>query len=408
MSPASTLPQIDGEQLLVDLERLAAFGRRAGGGIDRPAYSEADQAARAWVASRLSELGLDVRRDAAGNTIARLAGADPELPAIAIGSHTDTVPNGGMFDGALGVTAGIAVARALREAGVRLRHPLEVINFASEEAVVATTLGSRAMAGRFDAAELDQPAWDGRPVRMHLSEAGLDPARVLEARRQPGELCCYFELHPEQGRELERIGADIGVVTGIVAVRRYLVSFRGRAGHAGTTAMIDRHDALVAAAPLVGEVRKTAMDYGIVGTVGSLQVKPGVANVIPEWVELTLELRSLDQTKLDQAEAALRAFAEAAGGEWRVASVEPPAATDPRLQAIIVNVCERLGLTYHPLPSGAAHDAMHVGALAPQAMIFVPSRDGISHAPDEYTDPQHCVNGARVLLAAVLAADQAF
>lgn len=299
MSPASTLPQIDGEQLLVDLERLAAFGRRAGGGIDRPAYSEADQAARAWVASRLSELGLDVRRDAAGNTIARLAGADPELPAIAIGSHTDTVPNGGMFDGALGVTAGIAVARALREAGVRLRHPLEVINFASEEAVVATTLGSRAMAGRFDAAELDQPAWDGRPVRMHLSEAGLDPARVLEARRQPGELCCYFELHPEQGRELERIGADIGVVTGIVAVRRYLVSFRGRAGHAGTTAMIDRHDALVAAAPLVGEVRKTAMDYGIVGTVGSLQVKPGVANVIPEWVELTLELRSLDQTKLD-------------------------------------------------------------------------------------------------------------
>lgn len=298
-------PELDAARLLADLDALAQIGRAADGALNRIAYGPADQAGRAWVAEQMRALGMRVRADAAGNTIGLYPGA-ADLPPIALGSHTDTVPNGGNYDGALGVVAALACARALHAAGARLRHPLEVINFAAEEATMAGgTTGSQAMAGLFNPAIVEQAAWDGRPVREHLRAAGLDPDAVGEARRAPGSLAAYLELHIEQGDVLTAASVPIGIVEGFVGIRRYAVTFQGYANHAGTTPMHRRQDALVAAAPFVTAVRDLAVAYGIVATIGTLTVHPGAPNVIPGRVELIVETRGLDAAVLDQAEAAL-------------------------------------------------------------------------------------------------------
>ncbi|MHC4800479.1 MAG: hydantoinase/carbamoylase family amidase, partial [Planctomycetota bacterium] len=244
-------PVLHGEQLLRDLETLAQIGADPGGGLNRIAYNPADQEARAWVEAQMHAVGMTVRTDAAGNSIGLYPGNDPNLPSIAFGSHTDTVPNGGRFDGALGVLAALACVRALYEAGVHLRHPVEVINFVAEEATMSGgTLGSRAMAGFPDVTNIvSQPAWDGLPVADHLHTAGLDPATITQARRPKDSLAAYLELHIEQGGALEAAQVPIGVVEGIVGIRRYAVTFHGYTNHAGTTPMIGRQDALVMAAP---------------------------------------------------------------------------------------------------------------------------------------------------------------
>ena len=263
------------------------------------------------------------------------------------------------------------------------------------------TLGSRAMSGQWDAAMAGAPAWDGRPVREHLLEAGLDPGRIAAAARRPGSLAAYLELHIEQGATLEQDGIDVGLVTGIVGIRRYAVSFEGEANHAGTTPMDRRRDALVAAAPFVLHVREVALRHGLVGTVGTLKVHPGASNVIPGRVDLTAEIRGLDDSVLDRAEADLRGLAE-----LRLLSREPPVACSPPLVAALERAAAGLGLSSRPMASGAGHDAMCVAALCPVAMLFVPSRGGVSHSPLEFTEPGHCVNGARVLLAALLDLDR--
>ena len=263
------------------------------------------------------------------------------------------------------------------------------------------TLGSRAMSGQWDPAIVDARAWDGRPVREHLRAAGLDPQRVGEAARPPGSVGAYLELHIEQGATLEQDGIDIGLVTGIVGIRRYSVVFEGEANHAGTTPMDRRRDALVAAAPFVGRVREVAMRHGIVGTVGTLQVHPGASNVIPGRVELGLEIRGLHETILDGAEHDLRQLAQ-----LRPVSRKPPVASSELVLAGLDRACEAAGLSRRRMPSGAGHDAMCMAALGPEAMLFVPSRGGVSHSPLEFTEPGHCVNGARVLLAALLDLDQ--
>ena len=391
---------IDPARLLADLDELARIGATESGGVTRVAYSEADRAGREWVAAKLREVGLEVSADPAGNLIGRLEGAE-SLPPLAIGSHTDTVPEGGRFDGALGVVAAIACARALAGGHKRLRHPLEVLDFASEEATMSGgTLGSRAMSGQWDAAMAGAPAWDGRPVREHLLEAGLDPGRIAAAARRPGSLAAYLELHIEQGATLEQDGVQIGLVTGIVGIRRFAVTFEGEANHAGTTPMDRRRDALVAAAPFVLHAREVALRHGIVGTVGSLTVHPGASNVIPGRVELTAEIRGLDESVLDQAEAELGKAAE-----LRLLSRKPPVECSPVLVDALEGAARGLGLTSRRMPSGAGHDAMCVSALCPVAMVFVPSRGGVSHSPLEFTAQKDCANGARVLLAALLDVD---
>lgn len=400
-------PEIDGERLLRDLDELAGIGLTADGGVSRIAFSPADREGRAWVAGRMREAGLAVRTDPAGNTIAAYPGAPAGLAPIALASHTDTVPNGGRYDGALGVLAALACGRALTTAGLRLRHPVEVINFMAEEASVGGgTLGSRAMAGLLDPRALDQPASDGRTVAEHARAAGIDPAGMARAARPAGSLAAYLELHIEQGGVLEAAGVPVGVVEGIVGIRRYAVTFEGAANHAGTTPMDARRDALVLAAPFVLAVRDVAVEHGIVGTVGTFEISPGAPNVIPGRVDLSFEIRGLDEAQLNRAEATLRTYAGERGGRIARASGKAPVASDPVVVDAIAEACERLGLPYRRMPSGAGHDAACLAAITRQGMIFVPSRAGISHAPGEYTEPEGCVNGARVLLGALLALDE--
>ena len=401
----SALPFLDGELLLADLETLGQIGRVPAGGLLRIAFGAADWEGRRWVAQQMRELGLAVESDAAGNTIGRYPGQE-KLPAIAIGSHTDTVPGGGVYDGALGVLAGLACLRALHAANQRLRHPVELINFTAEEATMAGgTLGSYALTGLLNPHIVEQPAWDGQPVRTHLQQSGLDPDRLLDAQRAAGQYAAFLELHIEQGATLEARQQPIGLVEGIVGIRRYLVTFHGYANHAGTTTMERRQDALVAAAPFITLVRDVAMAHAIVGTIGKVTVLPGAPNVIPGKVELHLEIRGLDEAVLDHAETQLRQAAVGGGATFTPLSNKPPVKADPRLVAAIAQACDDLTLSYLPMPSGAGHDAMNMAALCPMAMIFVPSRNGVSHSPDEYTAPEACVNGARVLLATLLKLD---
>jgi N-carbamoyl-L-amino-acid hydrolase len=351
-------------------------------------------------------VGLQVRADAAGNTVGRYPGS-ADLPPIALGSHTDTVPNGGSYDGALGVAAALACARALHTAGVRLRHPVEAINFAAEEATMAGgTTGSQALAGLFNPAIFDKPAWDGRPVREHLLAVGLDPATFTTACRAPGDLAAYLELHIEQGDVLTTAGVPIGIVEGFVGIRRYDVTFEGYANHAGTTPMHRRKDALVAAAPFITFARDLAVTRGIVATIGTLTVHPGAPNVIPGLVDLIVETRGLDSAVLDRVEAELAGQARGAGARISTVVSKPPVECDPAVVGALERSCETLGLSYMRLPSGAGHDAMCMASLCPQAMVFVPSQGGVSHSPDEYTTPEDCVNGARVLLAGLLQLEQ--
>jgi beta-ureidopropionase / N-carbamoyl-L-amino-acid hydrolase len=397
---------IDGPAMLADLEALNAFGQGAGPGINRVAFSPPDAAGRAYIDGRLRDLGLAVRRDPLGSTIARLPGSHPRLAPIALGSHTDTVPAGGGYDGALGVVAAVASARALVAGGSPLRHPVEVLNFVSEEATMGSgTLGSSALVKDVGAA-LRAIAWDGRPVDEHLRSAGVDLSRIGEARRPPGDLAAYLELHIEQGAVLWRSGQRLGVVEGIVGIRRYQLEFVGEANHAGTTAMEDRHDALVMAAPLVGAVREIALDSGIVGTVGTLRVEPGASNVIPGRVVMECELRGLEETRIDQAEALLGERVKAAGGNLRRTGAKASVRCDGRLLSVLDGVTATFGVGVRRMPSGAGHDAMTVAAICPVAMLFVPSRRGISHAPDEWTSPEDCVLGARALLAATREVDR--
>ncbi len=403
MKASLTPARIAAPGFLADLAALAAFGAE-GVGVMRIAYSAIDMQARDWVDAQLRDLGCAVRRDAIGNSIARLPGAQPGLKAIALGSHTDTVPHGGRFDGALGVLAALACARA---AGRALRHPLEIINFMAEEATMSGgTTGSQIMSGRFNPAQFEQPAWDGLPVREHFTRAGFDSARWREAVRAPGELAAYLELHIEQGALLTRAGAQIGIVEGMVGVRRFRAFFTGVANHAGTTPMHQRDDALVKAAPFVGRVREEAQRHGIIGTVGSLTVQPGAPNVIPGRVEMVVELRALDVARLNTATDALTQIAMDMGGALTLTVDKPAAPCDARLKRAITDACAGLGLMSMPMPSGAFHDAANMAALCPQAMIFAPSPNGVSHSPLEYTPPDDCVNGANALLNTLLILDE--
>jgi N-carbamoyl-L-amino-acid hydrolase len=392
---------LDEERLLADLETLATIGASADGAVSRPAYSAADLEAREWIESQMRALGMDVRRDPAGNSVGTYAGMLPRLNPIALGSHTDTVPTGGRYDGALGVMAAIACIRTLRRVGQRLRHPIEIINFAAEEATMAAgTLGSRAMAG-LDLVVLNERAWDGLTVADHLVAAGLDPSGLAKARRPKGCVAAYLELHIEQGSVLEDGQNSIGIVDGIVGIRRYKASFRGRANHAGTTPMARREDALVRAAPFVLDVRDVADARDAVATVGAVTVHPGAPNVIPGQVDLSVEVRSLDDSILDSVERDLLRRIRGREASLSRLSSKPPVRSSSFLVDGLCAICEQLGLRYLRLASGAGHDAASMAALTDQAMVFVPSRGGISHSPAEYTDPDSCIAGAKVLFASL-------
>ena len=397
--------RIDGDRLVRDLETLATIGADAQGGVTRIAYSREDRAGREWVRAEFAALGLSETTDSAGNDTWVYPGTESGLAPIALGSHTDTVPNGGRYDGALGVLSALAAVRALYQENRCLRHPVEVINFAAEEATMSgATFGSRAMAGTLAPDVVNHRAWDSRTVADHLRDAGLDPDRVTEARRTDGP-AAFLELHIEQGRRLETQRKPIGVVEGIAGIRRYEVTVNGYANHAGTTLMQDRQDALVMAAPYILQVKAVAEQHGIVGTVGKMDILPGSPNVIPGQVIINLEIRGLDEGVLDRAERQLEEEAGKLQAAFVQTSNKPSVDSDPLLVQALVAACEDNGYAYARMASGAGHDAMCMADLAPQAMLFVPSRNGVSHSPDEYTPPEDCVAGAQVLGTALLYLD---
>jgi N-carbamoyl-L-amino-acid hydrolase len=405
---------INGERLLENLERLRAIGATPRGGVSRLAFSQEDVAGRDLAAELMLQAGLEVRVDTAGNLIGTRRGRVDDAPALLAGSHLDTVVDGGAFDGAYGVLAAIEALATLEERGVRLAHPVAVVAFNDEEGAFGTMgmLGSHAFSGALDPGAL--PATDARGIRLGelLAAVGGAMERLAEAAWPRGSIAAYLELHVEQGPILERLGVPIGVVESITGRINVELLIQGEANHAGTTPMDCRRDALVAAARLILAVRDLAADAGLVrvATTGTCAVRPAVWNVIPGEVRLGAELRD-GQVALDRALERLREVvgqvAQATG--TRITVTTGPrtdqVACDPRIRQLIVRSAERLGRRHVSLPSGAGHDAQIVARIAPVGMIFVPSRNGISHAPGEWTAPEHLVAGADVLLATLLALD---
>lgn len=415
---AAAAPRVNSARLRADLEQLSVFGRPSGGtfadGVSRLGYSDADVEARRFVTGLMRDAGLQPRVDAAGNIFARRAGRDDALAPILFGSHIDSVPQGGNFDGDLGTLGAIEAVRALNEAAITTRRPLEVVLWTNEEGVAFGNglCGSRAVAGLLEPGELDQ-VWNGVIKRDAVRKVGGDPERIDSARRAHGSIRCYFELHIEQGGRLAQSNVNIGVVQGIVSIDRYDVTIRGFANHAGTTPMPERKDALIAAAQLTLAVREIVMrEPGHqVGTVGQLSVTPNAPNVIPGMVRHTIELRDLSADTIARLAEEIRARATqiardtATTIEMTRTSHHPPALADSRMQDIVAGAAGDLGLTAVRMPSGAGHDAQSMARLAPMGMIFVPSVGGISHSPKELTTWEDCARGADVLLRSVLAAD---
>ena len=404
---------INRERVLARLDALALIGRTPEGGVSRVAFSEADIAGRDHILRLMNEAGLAVRVDPAGNLIGRREGNVAGLAPIVLGSHADTVPNGGRYDGALGVVAALECAEILRERGTTTRHPVEVVVFADEEGGL---IGSRGMAGALDEAALAAVSQSGKTVGEGILALGGDPSRLAAAARRPGEIAAYLELHIEQGGVLESRAIPVGVVEGIVGIARWEVTVEGFANHAGTTPMEYRRDALLAAARFILAVNRvvTAEPGRQVGTVGRLTVEPGAVNVVPGQAILSLEIRDLSLEKVRAFFARIRreseAIARETGTTFAFTALEetPPSPTDERLRGLVRDSGRELGLQTLDLPSGAGHDAQMIARIAPVGMIFIPSVAGISHSPREFSAAEDIANGVRVLFSTLLKVDQAF
>ncbi len=413
---AFALPQssnklrVNGARLNAHLTELAQFGKTPEGGTQRVAYTDTDLQGREYAMKLLREAKLDVSIDAAGNIIGRRAGKDTNLKPLLIGSHIDSVPAGGSYDGQVGSMGAIEVAQTLAENNVMLRHPLEVILFQNEE---GGTIGSHALANALTERELNQTTNSKKTIREGIKFIGGDPGKLAGVVRKRGDIAGYLELHIEQGGVLHAEKLDIGVVEGIVGVYWWDVTVEGFANHAGTTPMNQRHDALLAAARFVDAVNRvvTGVPGRHVGTVGKLQALPGAFNVIPGRVNTSLGLRDLDAAKVqmlfDKIQAEVRQIEQATGTKFEFKSVNatPPAPTDARFRRVIDEAARGLGYTTKTLPSGAGHDAQEIAYLGPVGMIFVPSVDGISHSPREFSRPDDIANGANVLLQSLLKLD---
>jgi len=416
LAPALASPQVgniaaDPDRMEARIQALGRFGTNPEGGVSRIAYSDADIAGREYIMTLMLEAGLSVSVDTAGNVIGRREGTDDELAPIVIGSHIDSVPGGGNYDGDVGVIGAIEVAQILHERGIAMRHPLEVVSFTDEEGGL---VGSRAMVGKLTAAALGVVSNSGMTVRDGIRHVGGDPDRLDDAIRRPGDIEAFVELHIEQGAILDEAGVDIGVVEGIVGIRQWDVTIEGFANHAGTTPMDKRRDAMVTAAEVTLAINRIASELPgrQVATVGRIEALPGAPNVIPGRVIMTLEIRDLDAGKIQQVFDLIAAEAGNIGErrgmpvrfeERDVAS--PPAPTDESVRRIIAAAAEASGLSSRLMPSGAGHDAQDLATIAPTGMIFVPSRDGISHSPKEFTSPADMASGATVLLQTVIAID---
>jgi len=406
---------INSQRLQGTLEKLSEFGRNPEGGVTRLAYSDTELPAREYVIGLMKQAGLEVRADPAGNLFGKRAGSE-NLPVLLFGSHIDSVVKGGNFDGDVGSLGAIEVINALNEGAVKTRHPLEVVIWMNEEGnhFGVGTMGSGIAAGLIGPEILGRKDEQGLTVADWLRRYGQDPAHLADARIAPGALAAYLELHIEQGPNLDEAKIPIGIVQGIVGLKRWRCVATGFANHAGTTPMDRRKDALAAASRDLLAVRDVVRaETGCqVGTVGYMKAEPGAVNVIPGRVEFPIELRDLDAAKIDrmwnQLQVKLKQINKEENVETRCTESDDvtPARTDPSMQSAIREAAKSLGLATMDLPSGAVQDAQQMAKLAPFGMIFVPSRDGISHSPKEFTSWPDVANGAEVLYRSLLLADR--
>ncbi len=405
-------PKINADRLHENLLTLATYGKNAQGGSDRVAYSTHDVEARKFIKNLMEKAGLEVSIDFAGNLIGRKAGKNSSLKPISFGSHIDEVPNGGDYDGPVGSLGAIEVVQTLSENGVMTDHPLEVIIFTNEEGGV---VGSRAIVGALNQQALQVVSNAGVTQAEGIKLLGGDPSRISEMKRNPGDVVAFLELHIEQGGNLYNEKLNIGVVEGIVAIEWWEFTFKGKANHAGTTPMNLRKDPMLPAAKLVLAVNEIVNSYEgrQVGTVGKIQALPGAGNVIPGEVKLNVEVRDLSSEKIWKIYADLeqraKQLAAEAGVELDIKHIEvasKPALADPMIRKIIKSQAEKMGFSTKSLPSGAGHDAQEMARIAPMGMIFIPSKNGISHAPDEFSTKEDIANGTNVLLHTILELDK--
>ncbi len=401
---------INAQRLLDDLADLSRIGETPEGGVNRPAFSPANQEARAWFQAQAEAAGLHFRRDGAGNLSAALPSATPSARTLLCGSHLDSVPHGGRFDGALGVLAALEALRTVKEAGLALPVHLEAISFTDEEGAHLSLLGSRAFTGHLPPAELAHPHSQPGQFAAGLGRAGLTVDSILTAFRDPASLAGFVELHIEQGKRLEEAEAALGVVTSVVGIRSFWLNFRGEAAHAGTCPVGDRQDALRGAAEFILWAQQMVIDRFQPGTMncGIIRTAPGAFNIVPGRVKLALEFRHASQEHLDAMETTLLGLAhDAAQVHGLRLDITPlggvePAQFDEGVVGAIEAAADRLDLSHMRLVSFAGHDAQSLSQVTPAAMIFVPSVNGVSHNPLEHTRDEDVINGANALLHALL------
>lgn len=390
------------------LEHLSGIGGTEQGGSNRLAFTPADAEARAYFKSLMTEAGLAVREDAFGNIIGRAEGTNPSLPAVATGSHIDTVPNGGHYDGMAGSVASLLAVKRIREKGA-MRHPLELIIFQMEESsrFSLATFGSKVMAGKADLA-VAAKAKDKQGVTLPeaMAAQGYDFSKLAQAARKKGELACFLELHIEQSPTLEEKNLPVGIVTAIAAPIRTHVVIEGKASHSGGTAMNNRRDALVSASEMALAVRRVGNAFArreIVATVGNLTVSPGAMNVVPGRAELWIDLRGTNRAVMDQAQEALvkaAAAIEAAYGTpvtFNSLGAEDPVPMTPKIINLMRDVAKDLNVPCTPIVSGAGHDTMNIAAITDVGMVFIRCEDGLSHNPGEKATIEDIMAGAGVL-----------
>lgn len=411
----ATRPTINKERLQARLDHMATL-TVAERPWERTAFSELHLVGRTWLTEQMSRAGLETRLDAAANLIGLLHGKSNHLKPLAIGSHSDTVPSGGRFDGVAGVLVGLEIAQALNEAGYQLNHPFEVIDFLAEEPnrYGLSCVGSRAMSGALTEEMLGYRADDGTSLADGISFMGGAPDRLNLALRQPGDFAAFLEIHIEQARVLEANGEDIGSVTGIAGIERIEVTVTGRADHAGATPMNLRKDALTGASRMLLDIEDKAKSQAsaLVATVGKLNVIPNAANAVPEQVRFTVEVRSDSSEELSEflGWSRLR-LAEIAAERGLSIDLQPvsrsePVHMAPALQRLIEIAAEDRGLKHRTMPSGAGHDAAYMARLAPTGMVFIPCLDGRSHCPQEFSSPEQIAAGTQLMLDVLLRLDE--
>ena len=402
---------INRDRLWKNLMNLGEIGKHPDGGISRLAFTKEDRQAIQMVSALMKEAGLAVREDEVGNLIGRREGEDPNASVVLIGSHIDSVFNGGVFDGSLGVLAGIEVLQSMKENGISTKHPIEVCVFRDEEGCRFNfpLLGSKGMTGTLKSENLGYRDSQGISLIEAMKGCGVNPEEFPRATRKPEEIKAYLELHVEQGKVLECANLPVGVVTGIASSLRLMVTVTGKADHAGATPMNLRFDALTAAAQIIGVVEtETRATQSAVGTVGQIHAYPGGINIIPERVEFTIDLRDVSVEVGQKLEKSILSQAEdiciQRGLTLHVDILQrvPPAPCSPEMINIIAESCRELGIKELHLPSGAGHDAMQIVTLCPIGMIFVRSKNGISHHPSEWSTPDDCTAGTKVLYQAAL------